>query len=126
MEDLSTKINEIMSDPEKLKEIQNLGKMMGLTGNNQEVKTETPQEQPRQIQNSNSLQQTGGFSGIDPKMIMKFAPILSSLNKEDETTRLFDALEPFLSVERQEKLRKIRKMIVIMKLLPSIKNLGLF
>ena len=30
MDDLTSKINEIMSDPEKLKEIQNLGKMMGL------------------------------------------------------------------------------------------------
>ena len=61
MDDLTSKINEIMSDPEKLKEIQNLGKMMGLNTdedsnssntNNQNV---LPMNSPSKSQNNNSL-----------------------------------------------------------------------
>lgn len=148
MDDLTSKINEIMSDPEKLKEIQNLGKMMGLVGNSED----NPQgsgysgnsgnannfsnsaNPPRNGNQNNSGNRNmvsessplSGLSGIDPGIMGKIAPMISSLNKEDETTRLFDALAPFLSAERQEKLQKIRKMMVIIKLLPNIKNLGLF
>jgi hypothetical protein len=118
MDELSSKINEIMSDPNKLKEIQNLGKMMGLTGENKE-----PQQKP--IEN-NSTQTETGFTGIDPNLLGKIAPILNSINKEDNTTKLFDALAPFLSEERKKTLEKIRKMLILYKLLPHIKNLGLF
>ncbi len=205
MDDLTSKINEIMSDPEKLREIQNLGKMMGITGNDSKSQNPVNTPQGANQQNSHSGMgnmnhignngntvnvgnmgnmsnmgtggnrssfnngsnnqnanqnpnynngnnfnsggnnysgngnNQGGFnnsqmngnplgalSGIDPSVIGKLAPILASFNKEDETTRLFDALCPFLSAERQEKLQKIRKMMVIIKLLPNIKNLGLF
>lgn len=132
MDDLTSKINEIMSDPEKLKEIQNLGKMMGLNtdedsnSNNTNNQNVLPMNSPNKSQNNNSLGPLGDFGGIDPSIIGKLAPIFSSINKEDDTTRLFDAMIPFLSEERREKLQKIRKMMVIMKLLPNIKNLGLF
>lgn len=127
MDDLTSKINEIMSDPEKLKEIQNLGKMMGL-GTDENITESVPEKSasPSKSQNNNSLGPLGDFGGIDPSIIGKLAPIFSSINKEDDTTRLFDAMIPFLSEERKEKLQKIRKMMVIMKLLPNIKNLGLF
>ena len=148
MDDLTSKINEIMSDPEKLKEIQNLGKMMGLVGNSEDTPQGSGQSGnsgnasnfsnsapfPRNGNQNNSGNNNmvsksnplSDFSGIDPNMLGKIAPIISSLNREDETTRLFDALAPFLSAERQEKLQKIRKMMGIIKLLPNIKNLGLF
>ena len=94
MDDLTSKINEIMSDPEKLKEIQNLGKMMGLNTdensnssntNNQNV---LPMNSPNKSQNNNSLGPLGDFGGIDPSIIGKLAPIFSSINKEDDTTRV--------------------------------------
>lgn len=130
MDDLTSKINEIMSDPEKLKEIQNLGKMMGLDTGNSGTKShnESFVSSPNKSQNknNNTLGSLGDFGGIGPSIIGKLAPILSSVNKEDDTTRLFDAMIPFLSAERRDKLQKIRRMMVIMKLLPNIKNLGLF
>jgi hypothetical protein len=124
MEDLASKINEIMSDPEKLKEIQSLGKMMGLTEENTGNKEPAKPAQSQISQVSNN--QSSGFTGVDPNIIGKLAPILSSLNKEDDTTRLFDALIPFLSEERKVTLGKIRKMLIVFRLLPHIKDLGLF
>ena len=37
MEDLNAKINSIMSDPDKLRELQKLGQMMGLTGDGKQT-----------------------------------------------------------------------------------------
>ncbi|MGN0476998.1 MAG: hypothetical protein ACI4HM_06630 [Ruminococcus sp.] len=121
MDDLASKINEIMSDPEKMKEIQNLGRMMGLNTDNSSPPP-PKKVQPPPKQNI----QTNDFGGIDPSVISKLAPILTSVNREDDTTRLLDAMAPFLSAERREKLEKIKKMLVIIRLLPNIKNLGLF
>ena len=120
MDDLTSKINEIMSDPEKMREIQNLGKMMGLNTDNSPPPPKKVQQPPKQ---SNPF---GELGGIDPSIIGKLAPILTSVNREDDTTRLLDAMAPFLSAKRQEKLQKIKKMLVIIRLLPNIKNLGLF
>lgn len=119
MDDLASKINEIMSDPEKMKEIQNLGRMMGLNTDD----SPSPPKKPEPPKQSNPF---GELGGIDPSIIGKLAPILTSVNREDDTTRLLDAMAPFLSAERREKLEKIKKMLVIIRLLPNIKNLGLF
>lgn len=119
MDDLASKINQIMSDPEKMKEIQNLGRMMGLNTDN----SPSPPKKPEPPKRSNPF---GELGGIDPSIIGKLAPILTSVNREDDTTRLLDAMAPFLSAERREKLEKIKKMLVIIRLLPNIKNLGLF
>ena len=87
MDDLTSKINEIMSDPEKLKEIQNLGKMMGLNtdevSNNSSTNNQNavPISSPNKSQNNNSLGPLGDFGGIDPNIIGKLAPIFSSINK---------------------------------------------
>ncbi|MBQ9673610.1 MAG: hypothetical protein IJV39_03185 [Ruminococcus sp.] len=151
MDDLNSKINEIMSDPEKLKEIQNLGKMMGLTDTDSTADNTGNKGMSGNFNSGNSgmpdlssllnMSGTSGnqgmnsppptnpmsqLGGLDPGLISRFAPLLMSLNKEDETTRLFDALMPFLSDERKEKLQKIRKMMIIMKLLPNLRGLGLF
>lgn len=120
MDDLTSKINEIMSDPEKMREIQNLGRMMGLNTDNSPPSPKKVQQPPKQ---SNPF---GELGGIDPSIIGKLAPILTSVNREDDATRLLDAMAPFLSAERREKLQKIKKMLVIIRLLPNIKNLGLF
>lgn len=109
-----------MSDPEKLKEIQKLGKLMGLTDDSNTLPQNNRSADPPM---KNPF---GDFSGVDQNLIGKLAPILASINREDDTTRLFDALTPFLSQEKREKLDKIKKMVVIMRLLPNIRNLGLF
>ena len=49
-------------------------------------------------------------------------PLLGSLKSEDETTRLLDAIRPFLSEERRLKLDKAKKLIRIMRLLPLLRE----
>ena len=57
---------------------------------------------------------------------MKLMPMLGSLKQEDDTTRLLDAMRPFLSEERRQKLDRAKRLIKVMKLMPLLKDLPLF
>ena len=56
--------------------------------------------------------------------MMKILPMLSDMKKEDDTTRLLQALRPFLSEERRKKLDEATKIIQFMKFLPLIRQIG--
>lgn len=109
-------------------QLQNL--LSGLSQNNQ---------QQNQIQNllaglsqnnnkqSSSVSDFSSLMGGDSlSMITKLAPILGSLRKEDDTTRLLNAIRPFLSMERRKKLDEAEKMMKMMRLLPYFKDFSLF
>lgn len=112
MSDLQDKLNQILQNPEAMKQVQSLGAQLGLTGE---------QKQPPE---NNLMSVLGGDDTIGT--IAKFAPLLSSLNNSDDTTRLLDSLRPFLSHERQEKLDKAEKMLKLFRLMPLLRENGLF
>ena len=111
MSDLQDKLNQILQNPEAMKQVQSLGAQLGLTG------------EPKPPEN-NLMSVLGGDDTIGT--IAKFAPLLSSLNNSDDTTRLLDSLRPFLSHERQEKLDKAEKMLKLFRLMPLLRENGLF
>lgn len=57
--------------------------------------------------------------------VTKLMPLLSSLNSEDDTTRLLEALRPFLGAAKQKKLDEAKKMLRLLKILPLIKSKGI-
>ena len=57
--------------------------------------------------------------------VMKLMPLISDMQKDDDTTRLLKALKPFLSVERRKKLDEAAKLLRLTKLLPLIRQLNL-
>lgn len=116
MDNFQDKIAEIMSDPEAMKEIRSLGKMLGLGGND-------PEPEPKPAPPANPLNM------FPPETLGKLTalmPIISGASREDDSTRLLAALRPFLSEERKKKLETAKKMLIVMKLLPLLKNGGLF
>lgn len=119
MDSLGSQIQSILSDPQALSQIKELGESLGLSNDN--TKTE-------QIHNSKSADILAGLSDNNSQfqLISKLMPVLSDLNTEDDITRLLVALRPFLSSERQDKLDKASKMLKIFKLLPLVKDLDIF
>ena len=115
MENIQDKIAEIMADPEALSQVQNLGKMLGLGSD--EPAAPPPSPNP----DSNEL-----LSGEALGAITKLMPLLSMANQEDDTSRLLAALRPFLSEEKCRRLDSAKRMLRIMKLLPALKEGGLF
>ena len=106
MSDLQDKLNQILQNPEAMKQVQSLGAQLGLTGEQKQPPKPKPPE-------NNLMSMIGGDDTIGT--IAKFAPLLSSLNNSDDTTRLLDSLRPFLSHERQEKLDKAENITEISK-----------
>ena len=117
MSDLQDKLNQILQNPEAMKQVQSLGAQLGLTGEQKQPPKPKPPE-------NNLMSMIGGDDTIGT--IAKFAPLLNSLNNSDDTTRLLDSLRPFLSHERQEKLDKAEKMLKLFRLMPLLRENGLF
>lgn len=110
-DDISGALSKIMSDPEAMKEIQSLGQMLGLGG---EAASEPEPEVEAPI------------SGEALGAITKLVPLLNMTKEEDDTSRLLAALRPFLGEEKRRKLDAAKRMLRIMKLLPALKEGGIF
>lgn len=114
MSELQDKLNQILSNPEALKQVQSLGAQLGLTQNS-EPPPKPAQSKPPQSQISSDMM--GAFA--------KIAPMLGTI-QEDDTSRLLHSLRPFLSEAKQRRLDQAEKMLKILKIMPLIKNSGLF
>ncbi len=117
MSDIQDKLNQILSNPDALKQVQSLGEQLGLTSQ-QPANSPPPKPKP-----DNPL------SSISPDMlgaVTKLAPLMNSFRGDDDTTRLLHSLRPFLCAERQEKLDKAEKMLKMLRMLPLLKENGLF
>ncbi len=121
MDDLSSKISEILSDPQALEQIKGLGEMLGINNTSSTVIHKEESSKSDSVLSSLS----SGFSPQMLSMMTKLAPLLSDMNKEDDTTRLLFSLRPFLSDERKKKLDEASKILKIMKLLPLVKDVGI-
>ena len=110
MDDLSEKLSGILSDPEAMREIASLASQLGVDASGLHTK---PDPKPEQNDDMTSR-------------LLSLAPMLGSLKQDDDTTRLLEAMRPFLSGERQEKLDKAKRLIRVMKLMPLLKDLSLF
>ena len=144
--DLSEKLSGLLSDPEAMKEIAALASQLGVDAPGVLSQEQTPSAEPQSSSGSQpsfDLQgllqslQTGTNALPAPQketqqsdnMLSQLAPLLpmlGSLRQEDETTRLLEAMRPFLSDERQRKLDQAKRLIRVMKLMPLLKDLPLF
>ena len=125
------KINQILSDPSAMEQLKSLGAMMGLDTSQPPPAPSSPP--PPVSPPSTPVPSAGGFN---PASLMgnadlmsamsRMLPLLQSINSDDETTRLLEALRPFLSTERRDKLEKAKQMIRLFKILPLLKNSGIF
>ncbi|MBQ6625729.1 MAG: hypothetical protein IIX27_00355 [Ruminococcus sp.] len=119
MDDISSKLSEIMSDPRALEQIKGLGEMLGLTDSfNKNVHNTDSKPKPDENPLSTSMLSPDVLSAVS-----KIMPILSGANKEDDVSRLLFALRPFLSIERRKKLEEAEKILKIMKILPLLKDM---
>ena len=118
MEDLAEKINEILGNPEIMNQIKNFSGLIGNPKNESSNNKKTQEEANSQpdFQIPDDMLET----------FLKLAPILSSIKTEDKYTRFLKALKPLLSKEKQQKIDSSFSMLQIIRILPLLKNNGLF
>lgn len=117
MENISEKINSILSDPNSMAQIQAMMSSMGLGGGSQ-----PPQSAP---QASPAPQQPPQPSPDMLGKLSSLAPLLSMSTQEDDSTRLLLALRPMLSREKQDRLDKALRMLRLLRMIPLIKDSGM-
>lgn len=122
MDDLGSKIAQILSDEKALEQIQELSSMFSLpdTPKSTVHKNEDKDEKNNDMSLMGSLASPQALS-----IISKISPLLSDISKEDDTTRLLKSLRPFLSENRKQKLDEASKLLKMMKLFSQIKDMNL-
>ena len=133
MDDLNDKIARLLSDPTSMAKIQ--GMMAAFGGGESPAPSEAPPSPPPSppvppppaptppSDPAPSLPQ-GGLP--DLSMLTKLAPLMGAFSKEDDDTRLLQALRPYLHGEREQRLDDTMKMLRLTKLLPLLQEQGIF
>lgn len=132
MDDLNQKISDLLNSPDGMARIQSMMEALGLGGAGDEAPVSVPDNPipPReaaapQVPPFPAPAAAGG--GLpDMSVLLKLAPLLGGLNKEDENTALLKALRPYLHGDREKRLDDAIQIMRLMKVLPLIQDKGLF
>lgn len=118
MSEIEEKINQILSNPEALKQVQSLGRSLGLSQATQEADAlpKAPEKSPKNDMMSEDMLAA----------VTRFAPLMQKMKSDDDATRLLYALRPFLNSEKQKKLDNAERLMKFIKILPLLKENGLF
>jgi len=116
MEDLAGKLNDILNSPQGMQQVQELAGMLGL-GNPASSPPAAP-PQPAALP---------GLAGVSPDMMnamLRLAPLMNDLQREDDTTRLLQALRPLLSEARRQRVDRAIQMVRMLRILPQLQESG--
>lgn len=108
MDDLTQKLDRLLSSPDGMKQIEELMSAFGGA-----PASEAPA--PRQ-------DAPGTSSFPDMGMLLKLAPLLSQLGQQDDAAALLHALRPHLQTERQKRLDEAGQLLRLIRLLPLLQG----
>lgn len=123
MEDLSTKLTQLLNDPEGMKQLQSMAQgLMGEGG--LDLSALMPQVQEKPVMPDIS----GLMGGVSPDQMGMMMKLMSAFNstKEDDRTRLLMALRPHLTDKRQQRVDQAVKLLKLASVLPLISESGIF
>ncbi len=115
MSDLQDTLRQIMSNPEAMRQVQSLGRQLGLGD-------EAPPPSPPPVQPPAPPPAGGEMMTA----LSKLAPLMSVSQPNDETAALLNALRPFLSGEKLERLNSAQRLIRLIRMIPLLRDSGLF
>lgn len=125
MDDITSKLGEMLNNPESMEKLKNLVSMFnGAAGPSPAAPNSTDASPPPEKPEKNSPEPEVDKGSLE--MIMKFAPLLSRARQEDDSTRLLRCLRPFLSEPKRKKLDEAIRLMQIVRMIPFLKNSGLF
>lgn len=113
MDDITGKIGQLLSDPQAMEQIMSLKNLLLPSAE------EAPAHYTEPVKSG-----LPSLSDDTVNMVMKIMPLLSGLKQDDDTTRLLNALRPFLCEERRAKLDEAERILQLIKILPVIKQLN--
>lgn len=118
MEELFSKMQELLSDPESMKQISELAQLL------QQEADDGPSPEPSPSPEASSSDGGGGLS-FDPTLLLKLGEIWSSAQSQDENTALLLALRPHLKAERRERVDRAVRLLRLMSVFGSLRESGM-
>ena len=124
MDDLSAMIQNLLQDPQSVAQIQNLAKSLGL--GDSAPSTASPENiPPTMLQGLLPILPQNEKPDPMVSALLRAAPLLSTVKKEDDATRFLAALRPLLSEPRQKKLDEAGRILRLLRILPLLRDSGL-
>lgn len=115
MDDLSEKLQSLLSDPESMQNLAELAAM--LQGGGGEASAEDPPQ-------ADSTDADGG-NGFDFSKLLLVGEIFSQMQEKDDETQLLLALKPYLSEQRSKRVDRAVKLLRLYSVFLSLKEKGL-
>ena len=119
MDDLAGKLSDLLNNPEVMQQLQGLTGLLGKS-----------EDSPQNIDIDKVRSKEKPLFSLPDENIMnamiKIAPLLSNINKEDKYTKFLNSLRPLLHEPRQKKLDEVSKILQLIKIIPILKNEGIF
>ena len=109
LDDMSEKIQSLLSDEESMQQIRELAAMFGGTSDTSEAQPESGQPQ------------SDGEMPINPAALMS---LMSGLSKNDKNCELLIALKPLLSEDKQPRVDKAVKLLRLYNIYSELKESG--
>ncbi|MBQ4345891.1 MAG: hypothetical protein IJC75_02015 [Oscillospiraceae bacterium] len=115
MDDLSEKLQSLLTDPESMKNIAQLAAMMN----------EDHGAAAEPLANEETDSCTEPDDGFDFSKLLLVGEIMEQMQQQDDDTRLLLALKPYLSEERSKRVDRAVKLLRLYTIVMSLKEKGL-
>lgn len=116
---LTEKLRSVLSSPNSMAKIQAIAGSLGVS----DLPFSLPE--PESASGSGSPERPAAPpalpSGLDTSLLQKLTPLLSSIGKDNQDTRLLRALRPYLHGERE---RRLDEAIRLLQMAPLLQMLG--
>lgn len=124
MAEFEEKLNEILSSPQAMEQIMSLANSIAGGGAGEGASSPAPASAPSPGPAPAGQEGPGGLGSLlgqlDPAMLSKVMSLLSVYqDREDEKTRLLEAIRPFLRAERQSKLDQAMRITRLSRVIRS-------
>ena len=121
MDDLMGLMQELLSDPESMKQIQELTQMLQSESGGSEDSAQSAQAETQGEQ----AEGEGGGAGFDFGMLFKLQQLMQATAGEDKDAELLLALKPHLKEERQKKVDKAVKILKLLSIWSVLRDSGM-
>lgn len=137
MDDISSRISQILSDPQSMQQLQSLAQSLGLGAPSEPVQEPPPSPAANSSIDMNQLSallsqfglgqtQTSPAPSIDMNSILQIQKAMQLFANGNKNVELLRSLRPLLSEKRQKKVDDAVRIMQLIQMLPMLKESGLF